>query len=64
MNLLLITGASAGIGLATARRFADGGYDVVNLSRDGVRSRRSHTSIAISPHRAFWTTFPDNSASC
>ncbi len=33
MKLLLITGASAGIGLATARRFADGGYDVVNLSR-------------------------------
>ena len=33
MNLLLITGASAGIGLATARRFAGAGYDVVNLSR-------------------------------
>jgi 3-oxoacyl-[acyl-carrier protein] reductase len=33
MNLLLITGASAGIGLATARRFADAGYEIVNLSR-------------------------------
>ncbi len=33
MNLLLITGASAGIGLATAKRFADDGFDVVNLSR-------------------------------
>ena len=33
MNLLLITGASAGIGLATARRFADEGYEIVNLSR-------------------------------
>jgi NAD(P)-dependent dehydrogenase (short-subunit alcohol dehydrogenase family) len=33
MNVLLITGASAGIGLATARRFADDGYTVVNLSR-------------------------------
>jgi len=33
MKLLLITGASAGIGLATARHFADDGYTVVNLSR-------------------------------
>lgn len=33
MKLLVITGASAGIGLATARRFADDGYTVVNLSR-------------------------------
>jgi 3-oxoacyl-[acyl-carrier protein] reductase len=33
MKLLLITGASAGIGLATARCFADDGYTVVNLSR-------------------------------
>ena len=33
MKLLLITGASSGIGLATARRFADAGFDVVNLSR-------------------------------
>jgi 3-oxoacyl-[acyl-carrier protein] reductase len=33
MKLLLITGASAGIGLATARRFADDDFEVVNLSR-------------------------------
>jgi len=33
MNCLLITGASAGIGLETARRFAHAGYQVVNLSR-------------------------------
>jgi 3-oxoacyl-[acyl-carrier protein] reductase len=33
VKLLLITGASSGIGLATARRFADAGFDVVNLSR-------------------------------
>jgi NAD(P)-dependent dehydrogenase (short-subunit alcohol dehydrogenase family) len=31
--LMVITGASAGIGLATAQRFVDDGYDVVNLSR-------------------------------
>lgn len=30
---LLITGASKGIGLATAERFARDGYDVMNLSR-------------------------------
>src|SRR5262249_10845331 len=33
MNLLVITGASAGIGLATARRFLDDDYTTVNLSR-------------------------------
>ena len=33
MKVLLITGASAGIGLATARLFADDGFTVVNLSR-------------------------------
>ena len=33
MKTLLITGASAGIGLATARRFAAAGYAVTNISR-------------------------------
>lgn len=33
MKLAVITGASAGIGLATARRFAAEGFTVVNLSR-------------------------------
>lgn len=33
MKTLLITGASAGIGARTARRFLDAGYAVVNLSR-------------------------------
>jgi len=33
MKLLVITGASAGIGLATVRRFAADGYTTVNLSR-------------------------------
>ncbi|MBT8140357.1 MAG: SDR family oxidoreductase [Gammaproteobacteria bacterium] len=32
-NTLLITGASRGIGLATAKRFQRAGYGVVNLSR-------------------------------
>ena len=33
MRLAVVTGASAGIGLATAARFLDAGYAVVNLSR-------------------------------
>ena len=33
MNLLLITGASAGIGTSTAEAFLEAGYAVVNLSR-------------------------------
>jgi NAD(P)-dependent dehydrogenase (short-subunit alcohol dehydrogenase family) len=33
MNTLLITGASAGIGAATAKRFIDSGHHVINLSR-------------------------------
>ena len=33
MKLLIITGASAGIGLHTAQTFVDDGYQVINLSR-------------------------------
>jgi len=33
LKTLVITGASKGIGLETARRFADAGYRVVNISR-------------------------------
>jgi NAD(P)-dependent dehydrogenase (short-subunit alcohol dehydrogenase family) len=33
MTIAIITGASVGIGEATARAFQDGGYEVVNLSR-------------------------------
>lgn len=33
LKLAIVTGASAGIGLATARRFLQHGYSVVNLSR-------------------------------
>ncbi len=33
MKSVLITGASAGIGLHTAQAFADAGYQVINLSR-------------------------------
>lgn len=33
MKTLVITGASKGIGLSTARRFADNGYRVLNISR-------------------------------
>ena len=33
LKLAIVTGASAGIGLATAEKFLDHGYEVVNLSR-------------------------------
>ena len=33
MKTLIITGASKGIGLATAKKFADEGYRVINISR-------------------------------
>ncbi|MYB39126.1 MAG: SDR family oxidoreductase, partial [Gammaproteobacteria bacterium] len=33
MKAAIVTGGSAGIGLATAERFADAGFGVVNLSR-------------------------------
>lgn len=35
-STLLITGASRGIGLATARRFAEDGWRVVNISRQPI----------------------------
>ena len=41
VKCLIITGASAGIGLHTAQRFLDEGYAVINLSADAARSMRS-----------------------
>ena len=39
MNTVLITGATAGIGEASARRFADGGWRVIATGRRGERLR-------------------------
>lgn len=40
MKTLVITGASSGIGLHTARLFLAQGYEVVNLSVADARSTR------------------------
>lgn len=40
MKTLVITGASKGIGLATATRFLDAGYRVINLSRTPAPDER------------------------
>jgi 3-oxoacyl-[acyl-carrier protein] reductase len=40
MKTLIITGASKGIGLATAVRFCDAGYRVINLSRSAPADSR------------------------
>lgn len=39
LNLAIITGASKGIGRATARRFVQEGYSVVNISRTHIEER-------------------------
>ena len=46
MKTLVITGASKGIGLATARLFCDSGYKIINFSRTSPpddRFRRDST---------------------
>ena len=40
MKTLVITGASKGIGLATAGQFADAGYRVLNISRTSAPDKR------------------------
>ncbi|MFK8042062.1 SDR family NAD(P)-dependent oxidoreductase [Congregibacter sp.] len=42
MTIAIITGASVGIGEATARAFQDGGYEVVNLSRRACKVSGVH----------------------
>ena len=56
MKLAIISGASAGIGLATAERFLEAGYRVVNLSRrpcplPGIVDLRCDLSVPDFPDR-------------
>ena len=52
MTTLIITGASKGIGLATAQTFADEGYRVINLSRNPADDDRieSHSVDLLAAH--------------
>jgi 3-oxoacyl-[acyl-carrier protein] reductase len=51
MTIAIITGASVGIGRATALAFQTGGYEVVNLSRRQCDLPGVHNLPAISPIR-------------
>lgn len=44
-KLLVITGASRGIGKATAVKFLTDGYDVINISRSGLEIAESDTGL-------------------
>ncbi len=53
-QILVITGGSKGIGLATAKRFAEQGYEVVNLSRSPI-PLASATQIPVDLADPQWT---------
>ncbi len=57
MKAAIVTGASAGIGLATAERFVNAGFAVTNLSAAPARCRPCATFAATSPTRSFWMPF-------
>ena len=59
MKYLLITGASAGIGLSTAKLFLDSGYAVINLSRRACPEKRALHFTADLSDPNFFTPIKD-----
>ncbi len=52
--VVLVTGGSSGIGLATAARFLAGGSRVIIVGRDGQRLREARTALLGAPAPADW----------
>ena len=52
MSVVVITGAGAGVGRATARAFAERGYDVALIARDRARLQAAHDEVTALGRRA------------
>jgi NAD(P)-dependent dehydrogenase (short-subunit alcohol dehydrogenase family) len=52
MSVVVITGASAGVGRATARAFAGRGYDVALIARDADRLAAAEAEVIAKGRRA------------
>ena len=57
MSVVVITGAGAGVGRATARAFAERGYDVALIARDHARLQAAHDEVTALGRRALVVPF-------